>query len=223
MRRVLSTYNPLFVLVIVIISLKFTIQSPMNRNLPGSPIVEDVNWSDLEDIIPLEDSIKDYPREHPQSSHSPPLTGILPGKKRKLFSPDEVLSPEEKAERRRKIKTARRKELRAEKKAKDAAGHAAMLKANNEIVKKRKLALTDEERRKSNERSRVRQQRYRQQSKEKTGFATNFYAQIRQIKQLAASGQANDEQLSRLARYTERQKKAQKARVKISKKSLANS
>lgn len=192
----------------------------MDRNLPNSPIVEDVNWSDLEDIVPLEEHMEEHPRELPRSTFPPPLPGILPKRKRKLFHPREVLSPEEKAERRRKIKTARRKELRAEKKANDPNGHAAELKINNEKVKKRRQAFTQEERKEFNEKSRVRQQHYRQQSMEKTGFATKYYKDIREIKELVVNGKASDEQLAKLAKYTEKQRRARKIPRKKARKPL---
>jgi hypothetical protein len=31
-----------------------TMQSPMDGSAPNSPIIQDVNWSDLEDIVSLE-------------------------------------------------------------------------------------------------------------------------------------------------------------------------
>ena len=200
-KNMLLIRQPLFLLMMFfIISISAL---PMNGNVPNSPVIQDVNWSELEDIISL-----DYHSEqdnHNKVARSPskesnqPLLPVEKVKKRRrrLFSPDEVvlLTPTEKAERRKVIKKVRRRELRKEQKLNDPIGYAKKLENQRVNLQKKKLELSEKERIELKEKSKIFQREYRKRTKSQIGYTTKYNQQIQQIKHLARNGKATEEQL----------------------------
>lgn len=212
--------QPLFLLMIFfIISISAL---PMNGNAPNSPVIQDVNWSELEDIISL-----DYYSEqdnHNKVAHSPSEEShkpVLPVEKvkkrrRRLFSPDEVvlLTPTEKAERRKVIKKVRRRELRKEQKMNDPIGYAEKLKTQREKLQKKRFDMSEKERNEFNEKNKLLQREYRKRIKSQIGYSTKYHQQIQQIKHLERHQKATDEQLLKLAKYRDWQSRSNANRRK---------
>lgn len=158
---------------------KITLQSPMDGSAPNSPIIQDVNWSDLEDIVSLE---KEHVASSPTHSTYPEST-LLPIRKKRTRQPPSELQLKQSQERRKARRNERRKELLLEKKAKDAKAHQEFLKINREKARKKRSEMTKEQRIQFNERNRILQKSYRANRKEKTGFTTKFYQEISEIKE----------------------------------------
>ncbi|PWN36679.1 uncharacterized protein FA14DRAFT_152106 [Meira miltonrushii] len=144
-------------------------QKPMDGERPVSPVDQDISWSDLEDLFPLDDanSIKLPTSSNPlqSQSQSPPSHRSGPAQ-----------SPKDSLDERMQEWLAQKRKQRRERYAKNKAEHPddfhAAIQEKNERIRIKLANMTKEQRAIASAKRAARAKIARQKRKERTGFMT---------------------------------------------------
>lgn len=179
-------------------------QKPMDGERPISPVAQDVSWSDLEDLFPLEEA---------NSSMIPTVSNPLQNQEQSSFSDhsSSKRSPKdlnnERTQASKFFKNKQRRERYAKNKAENLDDHHVFIQQKYNRSKMRLANMTKEERETAKAKRNARAKINRQNRKGKTGFMTKRQQDISRLRGLVKNKEATEEQIEKLERMTIRKRR----------------